>query len=357
MSTSNHNSTNPNISKNEDLIKIKKFKIINLPSNVKNPGVGSNSSNALNNIINNNLRKSFNSKKDMQNLDNRSKLTFEKAFSFRKSNVTSPVGSALPSTLISNASNTHLNTILTQSQSLPSSNPIVINNFPPQSQISISINNFNINNYNLNTKKFKKGNQISTSMNTTPNSLIEATKSIEQKHPSSLTNPMNINNINLPNALTPKRNSNKNSSFVLIKDESTPAAKNSQLEVQPKNENQHTNIFNSGGKLKVVKNEFNPGKEKLKSGSTKKSNKIETIIDGNNDSFINELADLLNGVDQNSKQNEPVFEEGKHNKEYFNDSPNENEYQNENFSSKEEKINDFNEVFSFIIIRRFLILV
>jgi hypothetical protein len=309
-SISNSNSTNPNISKNEDLIKIKKFKIVNLPSDIKtSTQVG-----IQNNIFNNNLKKSFNSKLDMQSVDsNKYKLTFEKAFSFRKSN-------ANTASIVPNSSNTNLNTLLTQPQIhggiSNNSNPIVINNFPPQSQISISINNFNISNYNMNTKKFKKSpNQISSSLNITPYSQVDVTKSLESQKFStnlipSLSQATNTSNSNT--VTTPNRAGTKNKSYVYINDESSPTKSHQVVEKNEKNESNllaaknSQNVFNSGTKLKIVKSEFYPNKEAKTKCPSKKSNKIETIIDGNNDdSFINELADLLNNVDN---KRDPVLD-------------------------------------------------
>ncbi len=292
---------------------------------------------------NNDVKKSLNSKQDIHSVDsNKNKLTFEKAFSFRKSN-------ANTGSIIANPSNSNLNNLLTQSHITGNisnnATPLVINNFPPQSQISISINNFNISNYNMNSKKFKKSNNlISNSLNMTPNNLIEVTKSMDSHKISANLIPgiIQSNNNNSSNAtLTPNRAASKNKSFVYINDESSPMKQNQivdkidKIQCNLQSSKNNTNVFNSGTKLKIVKSEFYPNKEgKLKPCLTKKPNKIETIIDGNNDdSFINELADLLNNVDT---KKQPIIH-----------APQVNELKQEFIPDEDNKIIHVNEVINF----------
>jgi hypothetical protein len=362
----NNNSSSANLFNGGNPIKIKKLKIINFPTELKNLdkfqgtcNVGSGGNPLAQSL---NLRKSASNPKREGHLSgligsgaSSNKLTFENVFSFRKHSSNSqavPViinngGSNIFNTQFNQASlqitqNSAINTnppnninyLSTQNNHNSSHTPIIINNIQSQPQISININNFNINNYNINSNKIKKAaNQSIQSMNTTPNNGAKSSESLKFVTGPGVTGLNNQHHINGNNSGTHNHVKNeiilkKVNSHLNITKEKDIVSKD--IQVGDKNDHAlHSNAqhltansnphASTNSKLRIVKGDFNPNQVinntgnvqkisgvpsplvKSKSIATKKAQKIETIIDGNNDSFINELADLLNNVDVPSK--------------------------------------------------------
>jgi len=106
-----------------------------------------------------------------------------------------------------------------------------------------------------------------------------------------------------------------------------------------------------------VNNVINGNINNFKNSQNKKiqrNKKIETIIDGNNDSFINELADLLNNVDVKEKPNKNLEPSSKNGNELIiknkikEENFNQNIYEEKNLQFKnnsyqETEVNIFND--------------
>ena len=151
-------------------------------------------------------------------------------------------------------------------------------------------------------------------MNTTPNNGTKSHESLKVVQTPGVTgclNPClnaNLNNLKMQGSLSKNDILMKkvNSQINITKEKELL---NRDREPSEKNETivstNGSSLNSLSNKLRIVKGDFIPTSnpnihnklDKSKSIVPKKTQKIETIIDGNNDSFINELADLLNNVD------------------------------------------------------------
>lgn len=189
-----------------------------------------------------------------------SKLTFENVFTSSKKIKEVPVS-------INNNIFGYLNNIQSPNSKAFSPTMLSHNNLAPQ--ISININNYNISNYNCNPKS--------------------ATKKII---------PSPLNHCNNSNEKTPfsdklikrKLKNNDKDDDLNIEINNLHTSKNKNHSV---NSRQYTKVQN----VNIIKNVKN-----------KNNNDIETIIDGNNDSFINELADLLGNVNKENEDEKDLSE-------------------------------------------------
>jgi hypothetical protein len=274
------------------------------------------------------------------------KLTFDNVFNFKQS-IISPtivnqnldgsgninnINNSNPSSITNSSSNPNINQIQINNS------PLVINNAPSQPQISININNFNIKNYNINSNKVKKNE--SQTINNTPISVLAGNssttnlKSSDSNIKLSLSgnsqNKLNFGKINIVDEnenfgtfgvnngignIIGNCNSMGNSIGI-----GNSVGNGNGNNIVIVNGNVNGNGFGFGNnlssnsslplKFKIAK-ELSPKKHKANVSNKKLKNKIETIIDGNNDSFINELADLLNNVEKKNTKNEELIE-GEH---------------------------------------------
>jgi hypothetical protein len=323
-------------SSSKNLIKIRKLKIVQaIPtlSSDKNAIYNNNNINLENRNIEEMIRKhsvnyvrkdistgkinTSTNQTGVSSTNSNNKLTFENVFSFNSTKKQNPV-----------KSNPVLNEIL-QNKDINNVNMAVMGSIHPhldnmqisgQQHISININNFNINNFNFNSNRLRKnkaGDQV--------------TQFPQLNSSTSINNNSNINN-NLtvkgydglkliPNNLTP----NKEGARKLIRvKEGTPLRNGINLNSLLNGNNSEINQLNIPTDMARVRSELKtrgskityPNPEAILSRKNRKlietikspnsnenNNKIETIIDGNNDSFIDELADLLNNVDNNNKKN------------------------------------------------------
>lgn len=246
--------------------------------------------NGLNSHLSNReIQPSITNLNPLGNSSSNNKLTFDSVFNFKKNS--QPV--IINNSLMNNNSNQNgssmsqglgpisqnFNNVFSQQQQIQIPNSSIVLNGNQQPQISININNFNINNYNVNSYKLKKSSPVNVGhtanfMDTTPvqisNSSHQITKTFEFL---------------------------KQSKKIIAQASEKQSDKN--IEKLPDN---IKGTEKSENKFKFSSKISEPSPKKLSISNSKKKNKIQTIIDGNNDSFINELADLLNNVDNNPKE-------------------------------------------------------
>lgn len=316
----------------KNFVKVKKLKIIKPTSTGdKNPLMFSNP-----NI--NNLKKTYAFANTANSNSQNSKLTFENVFNFSKK-FSGPI-------LINNNSllNTNFNTVLTHNNinnsnslgvggtsniQLPTSlsplpnlntpSPIVLNNLSGQPQISININNFNINNYNFNSNKLKKQMPLSVPpSHNSNNNISNNLKNVSVERVKNSTNVSDNYNTSGKKINTIKKvmsNKNLESTAEKISNSNAPGNCNNNVINQINEPSSKLKLVKSGfsnfnsnlnnNQCSNTRNKTTPKKSESSNNrnSKKKTGKIETIIDGNNDSFINELADLLNNVEKSSDGN------------------------------------------------------